>query len=45
MTDDWFTEHMFEVVIHKKHLPDKILAVLKEKPIMLPAWDPMGALA
>lgn len=45
MTDDWFTEHVFEVVINKSHLPDKVIEVLERKPIVLPAWDPMGALA
>lgn len=45
MTDDWFDEHMFEVAINRKYLPDEILDILKQEPIELPAWDPMGALA
>lgn len=45
MTDDWFTEHVFEVIVNKSRLPDKVLSVLEREPIVLPAWDPMGALA
>lgn len=45
MTDDWFSEYVYEVVIHKKYLPAEILAILDQKPIVLPAWDPMGSLA
>ncbi|RDD40032.1 Bleomycin hydrolase [Trichoplax sp. H2] len=45
MTDDWFSEFVFEVVVDKKHIPKDILTILEQKPIVLPAWDPMGALA
>ena len=45
MNDNWFGEHMYEVAIHKKYLPEKLLAVLKKKPKVLAPWDPMGALA
>ena len=45
MTDDWFSEYVYEVVIHKKYLPAEILAILDQKPTVLPAWDPMGSLA
>lgn len=45
MTDDWFSEFVYEVVISKKHLPPGILAVLEQEPKVLPAWDPMGSLA
>jgi bleomycin hydrolase len=45
MTDDWFGEYVFEVAIDKKYLPAEILAVLDQQPKVLPAWDPMGALA
>lgn len=31
--------------VHKKYLPEEMLAVLKTEPIVLPPWDPMGALA
>ena len=41
MTDEWFNEYMFRLVVDKKYVPAKVLDVLKQKPIMLPAWDPM----
>ena len=41
MTDEWFDEYMFRLVVDKKYVPAKVLKVLDEKPTMLPAWDPM----
>lgn len=45
MTDDWFSEYVYEAVVDKKHVPEDVLAVMEQEPIVLPAWDPMGALA
>lgn len=45
MADNWFNEYVYEVVVDKKHIPAEILDILKKKARMLPAWDPMGALA
>jgi bleomycin hydrolase len=42
---DWFTEFVFEVVVDKKFVPQEIMEVFTMKPIVLPAWDPMGTLA
>ena len=41
MTDEWFDEYMFRLVVEKKYVPAEIQALLKQKPTMLPAWDPM----
>ncbi len=41
MTDEWFNEYMFRLVVEKKYVPADIQALLDQKPIMLPAWDPM----
>ncbi len=41
MTDEWFDEYMFRLVINKKYVPGKIQDILKQKAIMLPPWDPM----
>lgn len=41
MTDRWFDEYMFRLVVNKKYLPKKILDILKQEPKLLPAWDPM----
>lgn len=43
MTDEWFDNYMFRVVIEKKYVPQDILKMLEQKPIQLPAWDPMFA--
>ena len=41
MTDEWFDEYMFRLVVEKRFVPENILRLLDEKPIELPAWDPM----
>ena len=43
MTDEWFNEYMFRLVVETKYSSEKVLEVLKQKPIRLPAWDPMFA--
>ena len=41
MTDRWFDEYMFRLVVEKKYVPAVILGLLDQEPIRLPAWDPM----
>ena len=41
MTDPWFDEYMFRLVLNKKYVTPKVMELLKQKPILLPAWDPM----
>lgn len=41
LTDEWFDEYMFRLVVETKYVPLKVVEVLKQKPIRLPAWDPM----
>ena len=41
MTDEWFNEYMFRLVVEKKYIPADIQALLNQKPTLLPAWDPM----
>ena len=44
MTDEWFNEYMFRLTVNKKYVPAKVLDLMKkEKPVRLPAWDPMFA--
>lgn len=43
MTDEWFNEYMFRLVLETKYVPKKVLDIFKQKPIQLPAWDPMFA--
>ncbi|MBR2458161.1 MAG: C1 family peptidase [Bacteroidaceae bacterium] len=41
MTNEWFNEYMFRVVVNKKYMPKKLMKLMEQKPILLPAWDPM----
>lgn len=43
MTNEWFNEYMFRVVLEEKYIPARILEMMNQKPVMLPAWDPMFA--
>ena len=43
MTDEWFDEYMFRLVVEKKYVPADVLQMLDQKPELLPAWDPMFA--
>ena len=45
MSDDWFDEYNYEIVVDKKYLSSKILAIFDLEPKKLNPWDPMGALA
>ncbi|KAI9503732.1 bleomycin hydrolase [Coemansia sp. RSA 1358] len=45
MTDRWFDEFVYQIVLEKDDLPKEILDVLDQKAVVLPPWDPMGALA
>ena len=41
MTDEWFDEYMFRLVVERRFVPADVLEMLGQKPILLPAWDPM----
>ena len=43
MTDEWFSEYMFRLVIHKDFIDAKTLDILDAEPTYLPPWDPMFA--
>ena len=45
MTDRWFDEYMYQVVVNKKYLTAEHLAAYQSDPIELEPWDPMGSLA
>ncbi|MCM1297689.1 MAG: C1 family peptidase [Muribaculaceae bacterium] len=40
-TDKWMDEFLFRLVVEKRFVPENLLKLLEQKPIMLPAWDPM----
>ena len=41
MTDEWFDEYSFRLVVERKYVPAATLELLKQKPTVLPAWDPL----
>ena len=41
MTDEWFDEYTFRLVVEKKYVPADILSMMSQTPILLPSWDPM----
>ena len=46
LSDAWFDEYVYQVVVDKKHLTDEERAAYEtEEPRVLPPWDPMGSLA
>ena len=45
MNDSWFDEYVFEIAARRDVLPAELRAALEAEPVVLPAWDPMGALA
>ncbi|MCF4005685.1 C1 family peptidase [Corynebacterium uropygiale] len=45
MDDSWFEPYVYEVAVHPRYLPEAVVAAAKQEPTVLPAWDPMGALA
>ena len=45
MNDSWFDEYVFEIAAHRNQLTTELQTAADQEPIVLPAWDPMGALA
>jgi bleomycin hydrolase len=45
MNDSWFDQYVFEIAARRTALPAGLQQALSAEPIVLPAWDPMGALA
>lgn len=43
MTDQWFNEYMFRLVINKKYIDGDVLKILNSKATLLPPWDPTFA--
>lgn len=41
MTDPWFREYMFRLVVDKKYVPERILEAEKQKPVMVMPDDPL----
>lgn len=45
MSDQWFDEFNYQIMVDKKFVDEKYLKALEEEIIELEPWDPMGALA
>lgn len=45
LSDPWFDEYVYQVVVDKKYLTDEQRAAFDSQPIVLAPWDPMGSLA
>ncbi len=45
MSDRWFDEYNYQIVVHKKYLSEEQLSAYEGAPIELDPWDPMGSLA
>ena len=41
MTNEWFNEYMFRLVVDKKYVSDKLLKLAEQKPVMLMPEDPL----
>ena len=41
MTDEWFREYMFRLVVNKKYVPENLLKAFDSKPIMVMPEDPL----
>lgn len=45
MSDRWFEEYTYQVMVNKKYLTPQQQEELEQEPIQLEPWDPMGSLA
>ena len=45
MTQKWFSEHLFQIVVDRDCLDSQVKKVLSSKPVVLEPWDPFGTLA
>ncbi|WP_275484574.1 C1 family peptidase, partial [Oenococcus oeni] len=41
MSQDWFENFVYEVVVHKKYLSKELQEILKQPAEELPVWDPL----
>lgn len=45
MTDEWFDEYNYQVVVNKKYMTEAQRQAYEQEPLPLKPWDPMGSLA
>lgn len=39
MSDSWFDEYLYEVVVHKKYLPENVKVLLALDPVVINPWE------
>jgi bleomycin hydrolase len=39
--DSWFDNNVYSIIVKKKYVPEEILNIYKQPPVMLPPWDPI----
>ena len=45
MSDEWMDEFVYQVVVDPVFVAKEVRDCLDKEPVVLPLWDPMGALA
>ncbi|TFB00672.1 Cysteine proteinase 1 [Trichoderma ghanense] len=45
MSDAWMDEFVYQAVVDPRFVDKEVRDVLKQEPVVLPLWDPMGSLA
>ncbi len=43
--DKWFNEHLYMIVVKKAYVPQDVLKLYGQMPIVLPRWHPLAALS
>jgi len=39
--DKWFDIHVYNIIVKKKYVPEKVLKIYEQPAEILPPWDPM----
>ncbi len=42
MSDEWFDENVYELIVPRKFVPARVMKLFKLKPILLPPWHPLS---
>ncbi|MBI4872587.1 MAG: C1 family peptidase [Candidatus Riflebacteria bacterium] len=42
MTDRWFQENVYGIIVHRKEVPRELRRLLSLAPVSLPPWHPLG---